>query len=87
MTTKGLGSNMSIMNGQRVKPEAKLVNLTDTFYSSDGSELFCVVDESVSNINGKRFFTCEEVESGRKIELHQDEIVSLMRAKHSDNKK
>ena len=68
---------MTIMDGHRSKPEPKLVNITDTFYSKDGTELFCVMSESVSNITGVRTFTCEEVESGRKVEMLQSSIIEL----------
>ncbi|WP_210498779.1 hypothetical protein [Vibrio crassostreae] len=68
---------MTIMDGQRAKPEPQLVSITDTFYSKDGAELFCVMSESVSNITGLRTFTCEEVESGRTVQMQQSVIVEL----------
>lgn len=68
---------MTIMDGHRAKPEPKLVNITDTFYSKDGTELFCVMSESVSDITGVRTFTCEEVESGRTVQMKQSVIVEL----------
>ncbi|UUW39858.1 hypothetical protein VP14_171 [Vibrio phage VPMCC14] len=70
---------MKILDGYRVKPEHKLVSVTDTFYSKDGSALFCVISESISSISGVRFLTCEEVETGVTVTLSQDTIISLLK--------
>lgn len=69
---------MTFVNEFRAKQEQNLVSVTDTFYSEDGSELFCVMAEETSNLIGVRSFICEEVETGRRVHFTQHTIARLM---------
>lgn len=55
------------------KETIKKVFKTDTFFSKDQKELFCVMEEK-----NDRVFLCEEVVTGRKIELPEASILVLI---------
>lgn len=63
-------------------PTSTIVLKTETFYTKDESEFFCVIEE-IRKLNNERIFKCEELTTGRIAEFPESTIIDLI----SDNDK
>jgi hypothetical protein len=63
-------------------PTNTVVLKTETFYTKDHEEFFCVIEE-IRKLNNERIFKCEELITGRIAEFSESTIIDLI----SDNGK